>query len=494
MRQGFRYLPPSLSSLALLGNDELCDVARKIAASHYARQKNISDDEREEYCLGRHEYGVGIKKTSHTRSDGMMMRLRSEAFWRRQINLLADEHREHLAMKRRQLGAAIEGLMPYCSDQTLALIENRRACIQLRMKRGTDGCTALTKAEIFANSERSRFNQLFITVKAMEKLAQARDFQWALITLTCPPRFHPRSSAYEGLSTRAGHDYLSSQFRKLTKHLDKKYKANRDYFGVRVVEVHQDGCPHWHILLFGSATTLAFCRDKLERLHVGDGRPNGYFQEHHTEIFKEQVEQGQWASPISYVLKYLYPRRIKRAMPAPDTAKRVRCALQAAGIPQYKLIGADGIATKTRILKQVAITPATPPTLRKIAQTLNAPSAEKGERLQAMVELLDRSASEIQIVRTKCLNRYRESTTKITHVKHKNDRNPYRLAKGNLSPRLWGAVTIKESRIIQGSPNYAPAPEITSMRHHYKANDTHLTSYTVAAFEYPQARLRWKPP
>lgn len=438
---------------------------------------------------------MAVKRTSQSRSDGVMMRLRSESFWRKKINLIADEHREHQAMRRRQLGDQQLGLMPYCSDQTIALMETRRADIAYKMKRSTHGTACgLTKAEIFANSERSRFNQLFLTLKAMDKLASHRDYQWALITLTCPPRFHPTSATYEGLSMKAGHEYLNNQFRKITKHLDKKYKANRDYFGIRVVEVHKDGCPHWHILLYGSAMTLAFCREKLERLHIGDGRPDGYFDEHHSEIFKTQAAQELRTSPVSYVLKYLYPRRTRAAISVIDTATRVRCALRAAGIPQHKLIGAEGVSTKARILRQVATATHAPPNLRKLAKTLVTPSEAEGEsegRMQAMVDLLDHTAREIQVIRSNCLNRYREPTTKISHMKHTQDCNMYQLGRGFLSTRWWGAVTVKVSSKVDRIDCYPDSLLCRVYGNYYLAMHKIIQCNYL---QYPPARLCWRPP
>jgi len=496
VRQGFRYFPPPLNTLISLGNEQLCDVAHNIAKYHFVKQKALSPELIAEYCHSRHEYGIAIKQSSRHSLDGIMMRLRSEVYWRAQINHLADEHREHHAMRGKLLGDAKHGLMPYCSDQTVQLFEDRRANIHAKMQRSlATPSSGVTKSDIYANSERSRLNQLYLSVKAMERLAVSREYIWIMITLTCPPRFHPSSKSYDGSSLREGNDFLNRLYRKLFKFIGKKYYANSDYFGLRVAEVHQDGCPHWHILFYCSDKMLIDLQSKLEQLLSGDGRPEDYYKTYSNKILKTQVEPGNETSPIGYVLKYLFPRSTGNVSTTDTkTAKRVSYALKAAGVRQYQLIGAEGISTKVRALRKVASDPSAPANLKQLAATL-VPKADEGVRsLQGMVDLLDHSSRDVKFIRESCLNRFREPTSRLSHLKHHKDERCYELSRYAFILRCSAAVTIKVSSKKKGKGRPLYSLSLNKNGHYSQPEQIQSMEFSTPCLAYPPAQLRWRPP
>lgn len=497
MRQGFRYLPPPITTLISLGNEHLCDVAQNIAKYHFVKQKSLSPELATEYCHARHEYGIAIKQSSRHTLDGIMMRLRSEVFWREQINQLADEHREHHAMRDKLLGDPKHGLMPYCSDQTVKLFEERRASIHAKMRRSpASPSSKVTKSDIYANSERSRLNQLYLTVKAMERLAVSREYIWIMITLTCPPRFHPSSKSYDGSSLREGNDFLNRLYRKLFKFLGKKYHANSDYFGLRVTEVHQDGCPHWHVLFYCSEKILTDLQCKLEQLLSGDGRPEGYYKTYSDKILKIQAAPGNENSPIGYVLKYLFRRSTGNASTIDTkTAMRVSYALRAAGVRQYQLIGAEGITTKARALRKVANDPTAPANLKELATTLVGNPADDGVRsLQGMVDLLDHSSRDVKFIREPCLNRFREPTSRLSHLKHHKDERRYEVRHAVMITRCPAAVTIKVSSKKNGYGQTLNSLSTHTNCHYSLPEQLQSIELCSPYLEYPPALLRWRPP
>lgn len=497
MRQGFSYLPPPLDILISLGNEQLCDVARNIAKHHFVKQKSLPPELIAEYCKTSHEYGIAIKETSRHSLDGIMVRLRSDVYWREKINHLADENREQQAMRGKLLGDKTHGLMPYCSDQTFELFEDRRDSIYAKMQRSPSTVSSeVAKSDIYANSEKSRLNQLFLTVKAMERLAVSRAYIWVMITLTCPPRFHPSSASYDGSSLRDGNEFLNRLYRKLFKYLGKKYRANTDYFGLRVAEVHQDGCPHWHILFYCSDNLLKDLRSKLEQLLSGDGRPDGYYKKYSDKILKTQVELGGGASPIGYVLKYLFPRSSEKSSTAgTEPAKRVSYALRAAGVRQYQLIGAEGISTKARVLRKMANDPSAPANLKQLASTLAARSGDNGARnLQGMVDLIDHSSRDVKIIRKPCLNRFREPTSRLSHLKHNNDEQCYDFSTNVTIYECVAAVTIKVSSTKQDDPRPLGYLDCYTNGHLQLHEKNQSMGLPVSGLRSPLARLRWRPP
>lgn len=497
MRQGFRYFPPPLSTLISLGNDQLCEVAKNIAKNHYVTQKSLLPELAAGYCHSKHEYGIAIKKSSQHSVDGMMMRLRGEIYWRENINQLADEKREHQAMRGKLLGDPKYGLMPYCSDQTFKIFEERRARIYAKMHRSrANALSTVTKSDIYESAERARFNQLYLTLKAMERLAVSRGYRWSMITLTCPPRFHPSSKAYDGSSLRDGNDLLSSLHRKLFKHLGKKYRANSDYFGVRIAEVHQDGCPHWHILVYCSDNMLIDLQSKLEQLLSGDGRPEDYYKTHADKILKTQVARGNETSPIGYILKYLSPRATEKLSTTDKTtAKRISYALRAAGVRQFQLIGAEGISTKVRTLRKVANDPCAPVNLKQLASTLVAKPGDDGVRnLLGMVDLIDHASKDVKLIHIPCLNRFREAASRLTHVKHSKDERCYELSRDVAFSLGSAAVTIKESSKKREVGHSSESLDLYTIGHYEFSDQAQSVVLPNPCLRYPPAQLRWRPP
>ena len=495
MRQGFRYRPPPLNLLISLGNEELCRVAKNIAKAHYLKQQSLTPEDFKGYCQTSHEYGIAIKLSSTVTLDGILMRLRSEAFWRERVNRIADLHREQEAMRRKLLGDSGKGLMPYCSDQTYTLFEDRRSSILAKMQASL-AChsTGLTKSDLYRNSEKAKANQLYLTLKAMDALATSRNYEWAMITLTCPPRFHPSSKRYDGSSLRDGNNYLHALYRKLFKHLGKSYKANDDYFGVRIVEAHLDGCPHWHILLYSSMEFFMELQSKLEVLYSQDDRPGKYFQNFSDQIIKTKHNCQEGARPLSYIFKHLAFGLNRRGREDElCMSKRNSYALRAAGVRQYQLIGAQGVATKVKALRKVANDSRAPRNLKKLASTLIAAHGNnRSHALKGMVNLLNESSMDVEFIRKKCVNRYREPVSRMTSVKHRKDALCYELRRTDYPSA--GAVTINGSR----KKKRALSPLKLSIRYpkgHYRsALHTHSAGLPTTFLQYCPPRLRWKPP
>lgn len=130
-----------------MDNEQLCHVAKLIAKRHYFEQTGLPSERIRHYVRMRHEYGLKLAPDSSRTDDGQMARLRSEYFWREQINAVADSHREHLAMQGRQLGDPAKGFMPYCSDVTYQMFETRLEAITSRLSgQQLDLCPGATKA------------------------------------------------------------------------------------------------------------------------------------------------------------------------------------------------------------------------------------------------------------------------------------------------------------------------------------------------------------
>ena len=163
--------------------------------------------------------------------------------------------REHFFLRLKLVGTSSER---YVSDaQVLTRLAQLRRQKQWmeetvlvpRYLSTAEGFKPLTLAAV-AGDPRKRFAKLYTFVKAMESLAQDAGLVSALVTLTALPEWHPNPShggnSWNGASPREAHRHIAEGWNAVQSEL---YKQGVGISGLRVVEPHQDGCPHWHIWL-----------------------------------------------------------------------------------------------------------------------------------------------------------------------------------------------------------------------------------------------------
>lgn len=81
-------------------------------------------------------------------------------------------------------------------------------------------------------------------------MAQEKQLATGMLTLTLEPEWHPNPShgqnSWNGASPREAHQSLAQRWQAILRDLD---RLNIGISGLRVVEPHKDGCPHWHVWL-----------------------------------------------------------------------------------------------------------------------------------------------------------------------------------------------------------------------------------------------------
>ena len=93
----------------------------------------------------------------------------------------------------------------------------------------------------------NRRNELMLRIRETEELADEMGYVAMFYTITCPARFHANASTWDGSTPKDAQNYLTTTWARARSKLNRR---NLKYFGVRVVEPHADGCPHWHMMLF----------------------------------------------------------------------------------------------------------------------------------------------------------------------------------------------------------------------------------------------------
>lgn len=103
-----------------------------------------------------------------------------------------------------------------------------------------------------ANPEIRR-NELMVRLRGTEEYAKEMNHVGLFLTLTTPSRMHPfratgiENPKYDQTTARQAHEYLCKLFTQIRAELARR---GATYYGIRVVEPHHDGTPHWHFLIF----------------------------------------------------------------------------------------------------------------------------------------------------------------------------------------------------------------------------------------------------
>lgn len=147
----------------------------------------------------------------------------------------------------------------YLSDESMQRRrqQNRRNERILENTKATneDG-QSFTLAELAAKTVSNpaiRRGELMLRIRGMEETAKACDHIALFAVLTCPSRMHAvningeANPKFDGTTPRQAHAWHVKQWSRATAAL---HRTGLDFYGVRTVEPHHDGTPHWNVLLF----------------------------------------------------------------------------------------------------------------------------------------------------------------------------------------------------------------------------------------------------
>jgi len=117
------------------------------------------------------------------------------------------------------------------------------------------------------------------------------------VTITLPGRFHPNPSSgkrsWDGSTPHDAHKQLQDKWRAVQKRFA---ELGWKVYGVRVEEPHDDGCPHWHALMYIAPECEA---DFLARIQSAFG--SGF-------ATKIVLIDRSLSTGASYLTKYLNPQ------------------------------------------------------------------------------------------------------------------------------------------------------------------------------------------
>ncbi|GHD59779.1 replication endonuclease [Jeongeupia chitinilytica] len=157
-----------------------------------------------------------------------------------------------------------------------------------------------------------RRTELMVRVRGTEEVMVRLGYEGYFLTITAPSRYHRCSDKYgkgsPEFSPRDTQDYLCENWAEC-RALFKKKAHQIQVYGVRVVEPHHDGTPHWHMLIWvaphQSERMLHILREKA--LEVDGDEPGARFNKRGGEGARFKVEKidPRKGSAVGYIAKYL---------------------------------------------------------------------------------------------------------------------------------------------------------------------------------------------
>lgn len=272
------------------------------------------------------------------------------------------------AAARRCEGAAIRGalvrrgLWPYVSQDQLgrrAAQKKRNAdAVESAALVDLDSADEVALSEVVAGSLANPANrraEMMVRIRGADEFADIYAHKVEFWTLTAPSRFHAQRVL--GATAEPNPSYDGKTPKEAQRHISRVYAQARaawarrglQVYGLRTAEPHHDGCPHWHLVVYGPARDLRFARRLLRvyALRVDGDEPGA-----RRARFKAMALSGGQAG-ASYAAKYIAKnidgggmdgqRDTETGKKVSESARRVDAWAAAWGIRQFQFFGMPAV-------------------------------------------------------------------------------------------------------------------------------------------------------
>ncbi|CQI87937.1 replication gene A [Yersinia rohdei] len=215
------------------------------------------------------EFTSSRKTINPRKIESGLLRMMAADWWRVRLKRLRDVRREHMAIA---VGQVQKSASAYVSRSTMAeWVEQKRRnreffkAFELENQDGER-----VSMEDMVNGSNAnpaiRRCELMVRMRGFEDLANEMGCVGEFYTITAPSKYHAvyhgggSVANWNGASPRQTQKYLCSVWAKSRAALA---RAGINIFGFRVVELHHDGTPHWHVLLLMLPQDVEQVRDIL---------------------------------------------------------------------------------------------------------------------------------------------------------------------------------------------------------------------------------------
>ncbi len=391
----------SVFELSAYRSDEIRALAARIADAHDAYLRTCSSpSDLQAHAYAVHEFGVSAdsKKTVH----GNCQRLSDHRFWFEKLTGIANTTRETIAVRSLCLGAASDGKEPYCSDASFSEYLSRQA------KRSVTTSTQLRR-ELEKGA-----HQQYMTAKALAMRAYDAGYLSLLITLCPDGRYRSSCDQYQGFTFEQAHTMLHGIYEKLIADLSKRGLSGTDFYGVRAIEMHEDGCPHWHLMLYLNPKLLDLVAPSLRASFRKQSKGMAeYFDLCREDIIKvlrpRSARRKDFRNGPAYVFKGSYAGR--KGLDSLTQSLRQKTAISLHAKNQYQLFGCSGSQTVIKQLRKAAKQGVTSDlALCKSAHNRNQ------RQFNAIKYVICNASQRYNLEKTRRMNRYGEFVKRISGI------------------------------------------------------------------------------
>lgn len=245
---------------------------------------------------------------------GQLARMCCPMWWRRQLRRL---NGRRLEQRQRILGRVHDRAGVYVSDEGYA----RRRDQHTRNARLLEAVTATNQegqeytlaelAEVGLANPNNRRAELMLRIADTEREAQRLGHVGVFLTITCPSRYHAvwkgtarHNGKWEGAERpdpRQAQAYLQKLWSRARAKLGRKHLG---VYGLRVVEPHHDGCPHWHLLLWCEPQNVGAVLGLLRAYALADS-PGEVSRDESVRFDAKIIDTTGGRSAAGYVAKYV---------------------------------------------------------------------------------------------------------------------------------------------------------------------------------------------
>lgn len=260
----------------------------------------------------------GVRYPSEFDRNDILARFTCSSWWLRRLRIVHAKQAEAAAINA---GLVHKHANMYCSDDTLKrrndqLKRNAETLENIKLANQSTGeiITLATAANAGLANTYNRASELITRTKGFQDLSRKYNHHCVFLTITTPSRMHAVTSdgkpnpKYNGTKPDEAQRYLVECWArvraKLARHVYENGDKGLKFYGLRVVEPHHDGTPHWHASIwYKHKDDLQIIKDAvLEHFLHGencDGNEQGARE--NRVLFKECDERGA----VGYMLKYI---------------------------------------------------------------------------------------------------------------------------------------------------------------------------------------------
>jgi hypothetical protein len=297
---------------------------------------------------------------------GAIARVLDARWWARRLRVAHSRTVEAQAIRLGMVSAKAD---KYISQENLRrglAQDTRNAETLARTLAVNEDGECFSLAELVAKSiscKRIRRGELMLRMRGMEEVAAEYECVAEFDVITAPSRFHAvradgrPNPKYEPANTpRECQAYLTAQFAKCRSWAHRNGIA---FFGMRTVEAHQDGTPHWNVLVFlpNEAARQAWRMALVNYFLDNDSPDEKGARERRLRFESIDAEKG---SATGYIAKYISKNVDGHGLqtdlagdPILETVQRVEQWAKLHGIRMFQPIGVGAPVTAWREFRRI---------------------------------------------------------------------------------------------------------------------------------------------